>query len=92
MASGSVDQQNTYVFQVISQTIGESVATGVSYWSNGNGDDTMVTLWNPADEAQDFTFTLFFSRGHYKYPMHLGPKATRVIQHLGDHTDSGSGR
>jgi hypothetical protein len=37
----------------------------------------MVTVWNPADEAQDFTYTLFFSGGHYALPLHLGPRATR---------------
>jgi hypothetical protein len=30
------------------------------YWSTGNGDDTLVTLWNPADEPQDLVFTLFW--------------------------------
>jgi hypothetical protein len=77
MASGSVDQRNTYVFEVAPQPVTVSVAKGLSYWSTANGDDTMVTLWNPADEAQDFLFTVFFSGGHYKYPIHLGPKATR---------------
>jgi hypothetical protein len=36
----------------------------------------MVTLWNPADEAQELMFTLFFSSGHYRFPIHLGPRAT----------------
>jgi hypothetical protein len=48
-------------------------------WSTANGDDTMVTLWNPADEAQDFVFTFFFSRGHYAWPIHLEPRATRMF-------------
>src|ERR1700685_1547109 len=39
----------------------------------------MVSLWNPADEAQDFIFTLFFSGGHYDLPVHLGPRATRMF-------------
>jgi|SRR5580704_328799 hypothetical protein len=64
MASGSVDQRNTYVFQIFPQATGVSAGKGFSYWSTGNGDDTMVTLWNPADEAQDLVFTLFFSGGH----------------------------
>ena len=54
----------------------ESVAKSLSYWSTANGDDTMITLWNPADEAQDLVFTLFFSGGHYNFPVHLGPRAT----------------
>jgi hypothetical protein len=77
MASGSVDQKNTYVFEAAPQAVAVSVAKSLSYWSTANGDDTMFTLWNPADEAQDFLFTVFFSRGHYEYPIHLGPKATR---------------
>lgn len=39
----------------------------------------MVTLWNPADEAQDFVFTLFFVGGHYNLPIHLDPRATRTF-------------
>jgi len=79
MATGSVDQKNTYVFEVHPQGIVESVAKTLSYWSTADGDDTMVTLWNPADEAQDLVFTLFFSGGRYNLPVHLGPKATRMF-------------
>jgi hypothetical protein len=39
----------------------------------------MVTLWNPADEAQDFSFTVFFSGGHYQVPIHLEPRATHTF-------------
>ncbi len=79
MASGSVDQTNTYVFEVLPQGVGESASKAISYWSTGKGDDTMITLWNPADEAQDFIFTLFFSGGSYKYPISLGPRVTRTF-------------
>jgi Big-like domain-containing protein len=79
IASGSVDQKNTYVFEVYAQAVVESVAKTLSYWSTANGDDTMVSLWNPADEAQDFVFTLFFSGGHYKFPVHLEPRATHTF-------------
>jgi hypothetical protein len=48
-------------------------------WSTANGDDTMVTLWNPADEAQNLVFTLFFAGGSYRYPVPLGPRATRTF-------------
>ena len=50
-----------------------------SYWSTGDGDDTMITLWNAADEVQDLAFTLFFSGGQYKLPLHLEPRATRMF-------------
>jgi hypothetical protein len=79
MASGSVDQKNTYVFEVIPRGVGESVSRSLSYWSTGDGDDTMVVLWNPADEPQDFVFTLFFSGGQYQFPIHLGPRATNTF-------------
>lgn len=79
MASGSVDQSGTYVFEVLPKGVGETSAQGFSYWSIGNGDDTMVTLWNPADEAQDYLLTLFFSGGHYNYPIHLESRATLMF-------------
>src|ERR1700728_434827 len=79
MAGGSVDQKNTYVFEARPQVVSESAARGLSYWSTANGDDTMINLWNPADEAQDLVLTLFFSGGHYKYPLHLGPKAAQML-------------
>lgn len=78
-ASGSVDKKNTYVFEVIPHGVVESASKSTSYWSTANGDDTMVTLWNPADEDQDLLYTLFFSGGHYLYPIHLPARATRTF-------------
>jgi hypothetical protein len=78
-SSGSVDQKNTYVFEVVAHGIAEGMAKEICYWSTGNGDDTMVTLWNAADEPQDLSFTLFFSGGQYVYPIHLGPRETRAL-------------
>jgi hypothetical protein len=79
MASGSVDQKDNYVFQVVPHAVLESVSKNLSYWSTRDGDDTMVTLWNPADENQDLVFTLTFAGGHYLFPVHLGPKATQMF-------------
>ena len=79
LASGSVDQKNNYVFQVAPHAVQESASKSVSYWSTANGDDTMVTVWNPADEAQDFIFTLRYSGGHYLMPIHLEPRATQTF-------------
>jgi len=39
----------------------------------------MVNLWNPAYEAEDFIFTLFFTGGHYNFPIHLGPRAAYML-------------
>ncbi|MBV9759858.1 MAG: hypothetical protein JO340_04780 [Acidobacteriaceae bacterium] len=72
-----MDRKNTYVFGVSPSAVLESVGKSLSYWSTGNGEDTMVTLWNPADEAQDFIFTLFFAGGQYALPLHLEGKVTR---------------
>jgi hypothetical protein len=77
--AGSVDHKNTYVFEDMPTRVHEGIAKSISYWSIANGDDTMVTVWNPADEAQDFVFTLFFSGGHYDFPIHLGPRATNTF-------------
>lgn len=79
LAAGSVDQTNTYVFEVAPRVMGESAGKSVSYWSTANGDDTMITIWNPADEAQDFTFRIEFIGGHYLLPIHLEPRATRTF-------------
>jgi hypothetical protein len=57
----------------------ESASKSLPYWSTGNGDDTMVTVWNPADEAQDYALKLFFSGGHYTVPIHLEARATRTF-------------
>jgi hypothetical protein len=79
MSSGSVDERNTYVFEVMAHAIAEGASRQVCYWSTGNGDDTMVTLWNPADEPQEFAFTLFSSGGQYVYPIQLGARETRAF-------------
>lgn len=88
LAGGSVDQSGTYVFAVTPIAILESVGKTAGYWSTGNGDDTMVTLWNPADEGQDFAFRLFFSGGRYTLPVHLEPRATSMLN-LSDVVNSG---
>ncbi len=79
LASGSVDQTDNYVFEVLPKGVGESTSKSLQYWSTGNGDDTMVTVWNPADEAQDFIFRLFFSGGHYSLPLRLGARVSRTF-------------
>ncbi len=79
VTGGAVDQSNSYVFNVVPRGISWSAGKSLSYWSTANGDDTMITLWNPADEAQDLIFRLDFAGGHYRYPVHLGPRATQTF-------------
>jgi len=79
LSAGSVDQTNNYVFAVYPRGIQESSSKSLSYWSTANGDDTMLTVWNPADEAQSFIFRLNYPGGHYQLPIQLGPKATQAF-------------
>lgn len=79
IAGGSVDKTNTYVFEVAPHAVAESASKSLSYWSIADGDDTMVTIWNPADEAQDFVFQLTYTGGHYNYPIHLEARSTRTF-------------
>ena len=79
LTSGSVDNTGTYVFQVIPHEVRESMSKTITYWSTGNGNDTMVTVWNPADEAQDYNFTLQYKDGAYVLPLHLAPRATTSL-------------
>jgi hypothetical protein len=79
LASGSVDDSHNYVFEVKPQGVVESTARAVGGWSTANGDDTMITVWNPADEPQHLAFTLLFSGGHYKLPLDLDARATRTF-------------
>ncbi len=79
MSAGSVDQTGNYVFEIIPRGVSEGVSRSLQQWSTGNGDDTMITIWNPADEAQDFVFTLFFEDGHYLLPLHMEARETRAF-------------
>lgn len=78
-AAGSVDQTKTYVFEVLPRSFTESVSKSIAYWSTANRDDTMITLWNPADEQQDLVFTLYYSGGHNSFPIYLGPRESRSL-------------
>ena len=81
MASGSVDQTGTYVFQVEPQGIGSSRQKIGNYWSVAGGSDTMYSLWNPTDVAQDIIATFYFGNGEGKYvlPLHLDAKGSAEI-------------
>ena len=72
-AAGSVDQTGTYVFEVPAKAAETSLSKEVPYWSTGNGNDTMVTVWNSSSTAEDLTLTLHFvgGTGTYVLPIHL---------------------
>ncbi len=81
LASGSVDQTGTYVFEVEPQGVGPSNRKIGSYWSVADGNDTMFNLWNPTDSAQDITATFYYGDGSGKYtlPVSLMPQGSTMI-------------
>lgn len=81
LASGSVDQTGTYVFEVEPQGTGTSQMKFANYWSVAGGNDTMYSLWNPTDTAQDLKLTFYYGDGSGKYvlPMHLAGQASAMV-------------
>jgi hypothetical protein len=81
VATGSVDETGTFVFEVQPDVVSQSAGKSLCYWkfSETDGTDTMVTLWNHSDAAQDIVFTLLFASGQYAVPVHLEPKATDMF-------------
>lgn len=81
LASGSVDKTGTYVFEVGAKGIGKSRIKFSNYWTIAEGNDTMITLLNPASAAQDIVGTFYFGDGSGKYTVavHLAPQASAII-------------
>src|SRR6266851_7032052 len=81
LATGSVDQTGTYVFEVEPQGIGTSRSKFANYWGVANGNDTMFSLWNPTDTPQDIVATFYCGNGSGKYtvPVHLDAQASTMI-------------
>jgi len=81
LATGSVDQTGTYVFEVEPQGVGSSNSKFANYWGVTNGNDTMFTLWNPTDVPQDIFATFYYGNGSGKYtvPIHLDAQASTMI-------------
>jgi hypothetical protein len=81
VATGSVDQTGNYVFAVDPHGEGQSFSKIASYWSVANGFDTMYSLLNPTNSAQDFIVTFYYGdgSGQYKLPVHLDAQASTMI-------------
>lgn len=81
LATGSVDQTRNYVFAVVPQGVAKSMGKATNYWSLANGLDSMYSIWNPTDAAQDVVVTLHYGDGSraYEMPIHLDPQATAMI-------------
>ena len=79
LATGSVDQKGTYVLPVEATGDGETESKWLKYWSVANGDDTMISLFNPGEKPEDLQVTLFFMDGQYKVPVHLDAKGSTMV-------------
>jgi hypothetical protein len=81
IATGSVDQTGNFVFPVPAEAIGQSLGRAIGHWTVANGVDTMYSLWNPTNAAQDFVVTLHYGdgSGQYVMPVHLAAQASTMI-------------
>jgi len=81
LATGSVDQTGSYVFEVEPESVSSFRSKNANYWGVANGNDTMFTLWNPTSITQDILVTFYYGDGSGKYnlPLHLGPQASTMI-------------
>ena len=78
---GSVDNTGTYVLAVPPNTVHETLSQELPFWSVADGNDSMISLWNPADQAQNLSATLYYAdgSGRYTLPVHLDPGASTMI-------------
>jgi hypothetical protein len=76
MATGSVDQTQSYVFEVNPSQQADSASRTLCFWSIEGDNDSSITIWNYKAAAQDLVLTLYYFHGQYAIPIHLGPNET----------------
>lgn len=79
IATGSVDQTGTYVFDVWARGVAKSRGQKIPYWQNSNGNDSMISILNPTTTAENLLLTIYYSGGSYKLPFHLDPHASTMV-------------
>lgn len=62
-AVGSADVGGTYVFEVEGRVAAAGLSKQCPYWSVKNGDNTMISVWNPSPVAQEVMVTLAYAGG-----------------------------
>lgn len=79
--AGSVDAKGTYVFEVDGRAAEQRLSKQAPYWSVKDGNDTMVSLWNPSSNPEDVMVTLKYAGGSgvYHFHVHLAPYATTNV-------------
>jgi len=75
MSSGSVDQKNTYVFEVLTHALRKEQPRKTMLRSTGNGDDTMVT---PGIQRTSRDLRLRCLQRRHIVPVYLEPRETRA--------------
>ena len=83
-ATGAVDQTGNYIFEVPIGGVSSSRGREVNYWSVKDGDDTMISLWNPTAAAETLNLTLYFAGSNGKISQYvlgvpLAPRAAANI-------------
>lgn len=71
LEAGSLDQTQSYVFEVIPSAQQPSASRTLCFWSVEGDNDSMVTVWNYTAKPQDLALTLFYTGGTYRIPIHL---------------------
>ncbi len=81
IANGSVDQTGTYVFEVRPQPVTSAQRRIGDHWSIANGNDTMLSLWNPTGQTEDVEVTFLYGDGSGRYVMefHLAAGASAAL-------------
>jgi hypothetical protein len=80
VADGAVDQSGNYVFEAEARTTGETASKSSIYWTIANGFDTMYSLWNPSDKAEDLLLKFQYAPGQtYSLPVHLDGHAQTMV-------------
>jgi hypothetical protein len=80
--AGSVDQSESYVFEVPASQQADSASRTLCFWSIEGDNDSMITLWNYKATPQDLLLTLRYSGGQYVLPIHLAARQSYNLDML----------
>jgi len=79
VATGSIDQSKTYVFEVEPETLGIGSSRLLGGWDTANGNDTMISLLNPSPRPHNVDLTLYFAGGSYLLTIRLAPGESKMF-------------
>jgi hypothetical protein len=78
-AIGSIDHRGDYVFAVDPRLVTTTLSQSLGFFEAGKGTDTVFSLWNQSNQAEDLLVTLFFEGGLYKLPVHLAARQSVML-------------